>query len=99
MLCSRCFTRPSESSPMKRTPAEAVIEVRDLTVRFGSQTVLDGLSLRGERGEVLGIVGGSGAGKSVLLRTIIGLIRPASGSVRLLGHDMRAMDEAARAAL
>ena len=84
---------------MKRPPAETVIEVRDLTVRFGSQTVLDGLSLRVERGEVLGIVGGSGAGKSVLLRTIIGLIRPASGSVRLLGHDMLALDETERAAL
>lgn len=79
-------------------PGSPIIEVKDLIVRFGLQTVLDHLTLTVRRGEVLGIVGGSGAGKSVLLRTIVGLIRPMSGSVSLLGHDMiKASEEERRA--
>jgi phospholipid/cholesterol/gamma-HCH transport system ATP-binding protein len=64
---------------------EAIIEVRDLVTRFGTHVVHDGLDLDVYRGEVLGVVGGSGTGKSVLLRTIVGLQRPASGSVRVFG--------------
>ena len=65
-----------------------VIRVRGLVTRFGAQTIHDGIDLAVRRGEVLGIVGGSGTGKSVLLRTIIGLQRPAAGSVEVLGHDV-----------
>lgn len=65
-----------------------VIEVRGLVNRFGAQTVHDGLDLRVERGEILGVVGGSGTGKTVLLRTIIGLQRPAAGDVMLLGEKV-----------
>ncbi len=68
--------------------AEAVIEVRGLRNRFGAQIVHDGLDMTVERGEVFGIVGGSGSGKSVLLRTILGLQRPQSGEVRLFGRDL-----------
>ncbi|MGZ5850711.1 MAG: ATP-binding cassette domain-containing protein, partial [Methyloceanibacter sp.] len=53
---------------------EPVIKVHDLVVGFGDQIVLDHLSLDVRGGEILGVVGGSGAGKSVLLRTIIGLL-------------------------
>lgn len=67
---------------------EAVIEVRGLVNRFGPQVVHDGLDLDVWRGEVLGIVGGSGTGKSVLLRTIVGLNRPAAGTIRVLGVDV-----------
>lgn len=67
---------------------EAVIEVRGLVNRFGSQVVHDQLDLDVWKGEVLGIVGGSGTGKSVLLRTIVGLNRPAAGSIRVLGIDV-----------
>ena len=67
---------------------EAVIEVRGLRNQFGSQVVHDNLDLDVWRGEVLGIVGGSGTGKSVLLRTIVGLNRPAAGSIRVLGTDV-----------
>ena len=67
---------------------EAVIEVRGLVTRFGPQVVHDNLDLDVWRGEVLGIVGGSGTGKSVLLRTIVGLIRPAAGSINVLGMDV-----------
>ncbi len=68
--------------------AAPVIRVRGLVSRFGRNVVHDGLDLDVHRGEVLAIVGGSGSGKSVLLRTMIGLNRPAAGSVEVLGHDI-----------
>src|SRR5204863_1426110 len=64
--------------------------------RFGAQTIHDGIDLAVRRGEVLGIVGGSGTGKSVLLRTIIGLQRPAAGSVEVLGGDILPIDDEER---
>jgi len=67
---------------------EAVIEVRGLTTRFGAQLVHDGLDLEIRRGELVALIGGSGTGKSVLLREILGLHKPDAGSVRLLGTDM-----------
>jgi phospholipid/cholesterol/gamma-HCH transport system ATP-binding protein len=63
---------------------EAIISVRSLVNQFGKIRVHDGLSLDVEHGEVLGVVGGSGTGKSVLLRSILGLHRPTSGSIRVL---------------
>jgi phospholipid/cholesterol/gamma-HCH transport system ATP-binding protein len=75
---------------------EALISVRDLVVHLGGRDVLDGLSLDVRRGEILGLVGGSGSGKSVLLRTIIGLIRPRSGNIRVLGQDLGAASEVER---
>jgi phospholipid/cholesterol/gamma-HCH transport system ATP-binding protein len=69
--------------------AETIIEVRGLINQFGAQRVHDRLDLDVRRGEVLGVVGGSGTGKSVLLRTIIGLNRPREGSIRVLGIDAR----------
>jgi len=68
--------------------AEALIEVRGLVNRFGAQVVHDHLDMTIERGEVFGIVGGSGSGKSVLLRSILGLQRPQAGEVRMLGRDL-----------
>src|SRR5690606_12929724 len=67
---------------------ETVIRIRGLMNRFDGVAVHDGLDLEVLRGEVLGVVGGSGTGKSVLLRTIIGLNRAAAGSIELLGTDM-----------
>ena len=69
------------------TNAEAIIEVRGLHNAFGAQVVHDKLDLDVYRGEVLGVIGGSGAGKSVLLRSIIGLKDPDGGSVRFFGED------------
>ena len=63
-----------------------VIEVRGLVNRFGTHVVHENLDLDVRHGEVLGVVGGSGTGKSVLLRTIVGLRRPAAGSVRVLAR-------------
>lgn len=66
----------------------AIIEVRGLVNRFGTQTVHDGLDMEVHAGEVFGIVGGSGSGKSVLLRSILGLQRPKAGEVRLEGRAL-----------
>lgn len=81
------------------TTREAVIEVRGLVNRFGTHTVHDGLDLDVWRGEVLGVVGGSGTGKSVLLRTIVGLRRPQAGTIRVLGTDVVNGPEADRRAV
>jgi len=65
-----------------------VIEVESIVTRFGAQTVHDGVSFGVERGTLVALIGGSGSGKSVLLREMIGLQRPTGGRVRLLGTDM-----------
>ena len=70
------------------------LEVEGLVNRFGRQVVHDGLSMQVRADEVFGIVGGSGAGKSVLLRTILGLQRPVAGVVRIAGADITGMSEA-----
>ncbi|MBR0733287.1 ABC transporter ATP-binding protein [Bradyrhizobium barranii subsp. barranii] len=67
---------------------ESAISVRDLVVSFGRQTVLDHLSLDVRRGEILGLVGASGGGKSVLMRTIIGLVPRRSGTIEVMGQPI-----------
>jgi len=73
---------------------DPVVEIRGLVNRFGTQLVHDGLDMQVRRAEVFGIVGGSGSGKSVLLRTILGLQRPAAGAVRIDGADITRLSEA-----
>jgi phospholipid/cholesterol/gamma-HCH transport system ATP-binding protein len=70
----------------------ALLEVQGIVNRFGSQTVHAGLDMQVEQGEVFGVIGGSGAGKSVLLRTILGLRRPNAGTVRFLGRDLQQLN-------
>jgi phospholipid/cholesterol/gamma-HCH transport system ATP-binding protein len=77
---------------------ERVLTVDSLVTRFGTQVVHDGVSFSVDRGEVVALIGGSGSGKSVLLREIIGLVRPTAGRIELLGVDVwqsgtYAMDE------
>jgi len=72
---------------------EPIIRVRGLKNQFDSQVVHDNLNLDVYRGEVLGIVGGSGTGKSVLLRSIVGLQRPTAGTISVLGQTISEMDE------
>ncbi|WP_420392868.1 ABC transporter ATP-binding protein [Acuticoccus sp.] len=72
--------------------SDNIIEVRDLEVRFGDFAVFKGLQLDVRRGEILGFVGGSGQGKSVLMRTILDLVPKHSGTIRLFGEDLDAMD-------
>ncbi len=76
--------------------AENVIEVRGLISQFGSQRVHDALDLDVRRGEILGVVGGSGTGKSVLMRSIVGLREPDGGSVRVFGQNLLAVPTAER---
>ena len=73
-----------------RTPP---IEVKGLVSAFGDRVIHQDLNLTVESGEVLGVVGGSGAGKSVLLNTIIGLKRPEGGTVKVFGNDISRMNE------
>ena len=68
-----------------------VIQVRGLVNRFGTQVVHDGLDMEVRDGEIFGVVGGSGAGKSVLLRSILGLRRPDAGTVELYGRDVQSL--------
>ena len=73
--------------------ARTIIEVRGIVNRFGRQVVHDGLDADIRAGEVFGIVGGSGSGKSVLLRTMLGLQKPAAGSVRIEGEQVTGRPE------
>jgi phospholipid/cholesterol/gamma-HCH transport system ATP-binding protein len=73
---------------MHAPDAEPVIRVRGLVNRFGRQTVHDGLDLDVFPGEILGVVGGSGSGKSVLMRSIIGLQHPTDGRIEVLGRSV-----------
>lgn len=75
---------------------DLAIRVRGLVNRFGSQTVHEGLDLDVRRGEILGVVGGSGTGKSVLMRSILGLRVPDEGQIEVLGRDARADDAESR---
>ena len=77
----------------------AVISVRDLVVGFGDAPVLDHATLDVFEGEILGFVGGSGAGKSVLMRTIIGLLPKRNGSIEVLGTDLAAVNDDERRAI
>ena len=73
-----------------------LVQVRGLLNRFGSQVIHDNLDLDIYRGEIIGVIGGSGTGKSVLLRSIIGLKRPDAGSVQVFGQDLTRLDPESR---
>ncbi|MBT4490197.1 MAG: ABC transporter ATP-binding protein [Rhodospirillaceae bacterium] len=79
--------------------AEAIIKIQGLKTQFGDQIIHQDLDLEVRRGEILGIVGGSGTGKSVLLRTIVGLNRPAAGRIEVFGEDLSKITPAERLAL
>lgn len=85
-------THPAEdigdAGPHARFRGEHPIVVRGLTNRFGKQTIHEDLELTVNRGEILGVVGGSGTGKSVLMRSIIGLQNPDAGEIEVLGRSM-----------
>jgi phospholipid/cholesterol/gamma-HCH transport system ATP-binding protein len=84
---------------MNRSSEAAVVRVRGLRTRFGTQVVHDGVDLEVQGGEVFGIVGGSGSGKSVLLRCILGLLRPERGEIEVLGQDIGRLGERERSDL
>jgi phospholipid/cholesterol/gamma-HCH transport system ATP-binding protein len=78
---------------MANPAAQTAIQVRGIVNRFGTQLVHDGVDLDVAQGEILGVVGGSGTGKSVLMRSIIGLQQPEAGEVRIFGEDARTDNE------
>jgi phospholipid/cholesterol/gamma-HCH transport system ATP-binding protein len=82
---------------MMSDPSEPIISIRDIKNKFGEHVVHDGVDLDVRRGEIIRIVGGSGTGKSVLLRTIIGLNKPVAGSVKVFGQDLTNLNEVERA--
>lgn len=84
---------------MAKGPPSNTLEVHDLVARYGEREILRGINLRVAPGEVRVILGGSGCGKSTLLKHSIGLARPASGHVRLLGVDLAQADEPEREAV
>jgi phospholipid/cholesterol/gamma-HCH transport system ATP-binding protein len=86
-------TNAGGAAPARR---EAVLRVRGLKVGFGDKLVMNGLDLDVYRGEVLGFVGASGAGKSVLTRTILGLIPKRAGTIEVYGHDLDGLSHAER---
>lgn len=81
---------------MEAQNIDNVISVRDLVVGFGKQTVLKGLNLDIRRGEILGFVGASGGGKSVLTRTILGLLPKKQGTIEVFGKNLDELDEIER---
>jgi phospholipid/cholesterol/gamma-HCH transport system ATP-binding protein len=80
----------SIAPPSAPQQQKVILEVRDVAVQLGDRLVLSDVDLDVYRGEILGLVGGSGAGKSVLLRTIIGLIPKRAGTIRVFGVDVDA---------
>jgi phospholipid/cholesterol/gamma-HCH transport system ATP-binding protein len=84
---------------MPELAATPVIRVRGLVSRFGAQVVHNGLDMEVQSNEIFGVVGGSGTGKSVLLRTILGLRAPDAGTVELYGKDVQRMAVADRSSL
>jgi phospholipid/cholesterol/gamma-HCH transport system ATP-binding protein len=84
---------PIGNDPEGHDAKDVVISVRGLKNSFGEQVVHEGLDLDVRRGEILGVVGGSGTGKSVLMRSIIGLQTPDEGEVHVLGESMVGRDE------
>jgi len=90
---------PASEPDGTEADADAVIRVRDLRVQFGDKVIMDGLDLDVMRGEILGFVGGSGQGKSVLTRTILGLVQKRRGTIEVLGQNVEGLDQAGRRAL
>ena len=82
-----------------RAHADPILSARGIVNRFGRQVVHDKLDLEIERGEIIGIAGGSGSGKSVLLKTLVGLHRPDSGEVLLNGRAVGSLGAAEKASL
>lgn len=78
---------------------DVILGVRDIHVQFGANVVLHDLDLDVQREEILGFVGASGTGKSVLMRTILGLNRRQNGTIKMFGQDIDALDDEARVAI
>lgn len=83
-------------TPAPHAENAPILEITGLRTQFGTAVIHDGLDLAVLPGEIMGIVGGSGTGKSVLLRTIVGLNKPAAGRIDMFGEDITSCSDAAR---
>jgi len=81
---------------MMESPSPIILSAQDVSVSFGAKCVLDGLCLNIHAREILGFIGPSGSGKSVLMRTILGLNQKESGVIKIFGHDIDKVDEGQR---
>ncbi len=90
---------PGHRKRLMEPTDENIVEVRGVTVRFGEKAVFQNLDLEVKRGEILGFVGGSGQGKSVLMRTILDLVPKAAGTIKLFGQDVDELRPAERSKL
>src|SRR5262245_1066945 len=86
---SEAITRSGIYFPQPGVTREDVIDLEDVTIKFGSFTAVDRVSLRVERGEVFGLLGPNGSGKTTLIRSLCGLIRLAGGEARILGRSVK----------
>jgi phospholipid/cholesterol/gamma-HCH transport system ATP-binding protein len=91
MITKEAHTNPVQSR-VNQTEDEIVVTVRDLTKSFGDRNVLNGVNLKLFQGENLVILGRSGTGKSVLIKCMVGLIRPDAGSINILGKDVQSLN-------
>ncbi len=78
---------------MASQESDIILDVRDLNSYYGEQHVLKGVTFNVRRGEIMVIIGGSGSGKTTVLKNVIRLLTPSSGSIRLLGREMTALEE------
>lgn len=78
----------TSAAPLISQPSDPVLKVNSIVTRFGRDVIHDGVSFTVGRGEVVALIGGSGTGKSVLVKEVIGLLRPAAGTIRLLDTDV-----------
>ncbi|HXH83366.1 MAG TPA: ATP-binding cassette domain-containing protein [Candidatus Tectomicrobia bacterium] len=90
---SALAARARERRPAPVAPGQPVAEVRELHKRFEGHAVLRGISFTLPRGETLVVMGGSGSGKTVMLRSVAGLIRPSSGSIVVFGRHIEGLSE------
>ena len=88
------LTPPTDTETQAQPAREAIISAKDVVVSFGEKTILNGLSLDVYRGEILGFIGPSGAGKPVLTRTILGLNKKSAGTIEVFGHDLDTLNDA-----
>lgn len=86
-------TSPQDSSPLAGAPADVAISIRGINVKFGNRHVLKNVSLDVRRGETVAVMGLSGVGKSTLIRSVVGLVKPYSGQILLEGRDMVRLSE------
>jgi phospholipid/cholesterol/gamma-HCH transport system ATP-binding protein len=78
---------------MSTTEPEHIIEVKDLVAHYGERVILNGINLRIRTGEIMVIMGGSGSGKTTLMRNLLGLNRPSSGNICILGKDITSINK------